>query len=90
MSDIQELLNRVRERAGTDDPELLNLVARVAQTATILVARAAVGEDVEREMAHLKAQTSNLSADLLNDTTEVLREWILEKILIVIAGIATA
>jgi len=84
--DIQELINRIRQRAGTDDQETQALLARVASNATLLAARAAVGEPVEADLLHLKAQASNLSAEFQSIVSDELLTWLQEKLSLIIAG----
>ena len=87
--EIQDLINRVREKAGTGDQETQALLARVATSATILAARSSVGEDVTQDMLHLKAQAANLSAEFQEILGDEVRNWLMERIGFVIVGVLT-
>ena len=85
---LSDLLARVREVLPDDiDDETIALVERVATSAALLAARASVGEDVDREMQHVKAQAMNLSAEYLQKTIDEVRDWLLEAVGKVVAGI---
>lgn len=87
MSDLQELWNRVRQRIGATDQETQDLLVRVTTGLTMASVRASVGEDVRPEMLHLKAQVSNLNAEIQTALGEEVRNWLLEKVGMVIAGV---
>ena len=88
MTNLSGLMGRIREVLPDDiDDETIALVERVATNAALLAARASVGDDIDREMQHVKAQAMNLSAEYLSKTIDEVRDWLLEAVGKVVAGI---
>lgn len=88
MTNLSDLMGRIREVLPDDiDDETVALVERVATSAALLAARASVGEDVDREMQHVKAQAMNLSAEYLEKTIDKVRDWLLEAVGKVVSGL---
>jgi len=88
VTNLSDLMGRIREVLPDDiDDETVALVERVATSAALLAARASVGEDVDREMQHVKAQAMNLSAEYLEKTIDKVRDWLLEAVGKVVSGL---
>ena len=85
---LSDLMGRIKEVLPEDiDDETWALVERTATAAALLTARASVGEDVDRELQHVKAQAANLSAEYLGKTMDVLRDYLFEVIGKVVVGV---
>ena len=61
-------------QAGVTDPQILELAIRTTLDASQLQARAAAGEDVEKEIAIVQATALNLSEHVRN----LIGNWILD------------
>ncbi|HET6496162.1 MAG TPA: hypothetical protein VFH61_12455 [Thermoleophilia bacterium] len=86
---FSDLFARIRKELPDDiDDKTIELVERTAAAAAILVARAAEGQEVERDLLHVKAQAANLSAEYLTKVLTKVREWVLEAVTKVVVGIA--
>jgi len=86
--DFSDLFGRIREVLPDDiDDATVELVERTAAAAAILVARAAEGQDVERDLQHVKAQAANLSAEYLSTVMDKVKDWVLDSIGKVAAGL---
>ena len=91
MSDpLQGLWDRVQARLGAADPETAALMARISVNLATLTAAATVGNKiVDQDMAHLRAQVSNLNAEFQTALADEFRQWVTEKVALVIQGVLT-
>lgn len=88
MTNLNDLLLRIHDALPDEtDRETMELIERVASMSALFAARAAVGENVDVEMRHLKAQAANLSAEHLKKTMDATREWLMEAVGKVVAGV---
>jgi len=85
---LSDLFARVREALPDDiDDRTVELVERTAAAAVILFQRGAAGEDIERDMQHVKAQAANLSAEYLENTLNKVRDYLFEVVGKLLAGL---
>lgn len=63
---LEELVEKVRTESGLTDPEQIGIMVRVTLRTAELGARAAMGEDVQKEQDILHATTLNLSEHVRN------------------------
>jgi hypothetical protein len=61
VSQLDDLVERVRTGVGARNPEHVALAIRVATDITVLQGRASLGEDVAAEMAHARAAALQLT-----------------------------
>lgn len=66
MNGIEDIVEIVKKQAGLTDPEHIALVSRVVTHSTALAARSAAGENVDEDMAVLRATALNLSEHARN------------------------
>lgn len=63
---LEELVERVKSESGLTDPAQVGIMVRVTLRTAELAARAALGEDVQKEQDILHATTLNLSEHVRN------------------------
>ena len=76
MNDLRDTLDAIKRDAGLTDPKQIELVARVAVDFTQLQARAAAGENVDKEIAVVAATALNLSEHVRNVMSQQLSKWL--------------
>jgi hypothetical protein len=64
--DVELLVERIKSESGITDPEQVAILVRVSVRATELAARAATGQDVQKELDILHATALNLSEKVRN------------------------
>lgn len=72
--DANELFDGLR--AEFTDPKLKEIATKLGAQATVLGARALIGEDVSVELAHVRAQAAMLTAEEVATVRRVTLEWI--------------
>jgi len=72
-AELEQLLATVRSRVS--DPVKQELVARIAGDLAQLSVRALGGEDVEREVQHVRAQGALLAAGEAMAVSQALSDW---------------
>lgn len=76
MNDVRELVARIQREAGLTDPEQIAMLARTATRAIELTARAAAGENVEEDIATVRATALNLSERAQFALTSNVLAWV--------------
>lgn len=66
MSKLEDIIEVVKTQAGLTDPDQIALVSRIVANAMSLAARAAAGENVDEDMAVVRATALNLSEHARN------------------------
>ncbi len=77
MSDLDTLMDRLKEAPLS--PEERELAAKLAIDLVGLLANELGGEDIQAEIAHLRAQAANLSAVAVSNVQAQFSRWITEQ-----------
>lgn len=72
---LDELRARVKSALGSEDPEKQELAAAVAADIAILAPRLAAGEQLDSEVAQIKAQVLGLTAEAKTRVSNAILTW---------------
>lgn len=77
---LEELAERVKRESGLTDPAQIAILVRVTLRTAELAARAALGEDVQKEQDILHATTLNLSEHVRNIIGSNVQSFLVTKV----------
>ena len=80
MEKFPELFERLKTHTSLHDPAKQEIVAQLVADSAQLAFRAAAGEDVDRELAHVKSQAMNLGREERAFLSAELATWITKTI----------